>query len=319
MDIDKFIEDKINSKKGASSAGHHYIQLYNEDKWSFYLKYIRGLSPKYTKPPLIFGGVFHDAKEAFYLSGFNIEASIQVFKELLRARRKEYESLEEYTKDLERGPKMLFTWGNTYAQEDKETYEIVEVEGTHEFALANGMPVTVRWDLLAKDRHTGSYYLFDTKTTGFSVPATYNNVRGGDQVTMYIMGMKKVYPEMYKRLVGLIPDIIYKKGNVIRAERPGIVMRNERELIEYEQELIGLFNELSQKVEALEGGFKYPHMLFPRNGKNDSMFKSDWGDLYRAELPKNPFKAPPGYTVDSNIVMQSLSKWHDNWQGEENE
>ena len=319
----EWLDMKIATKRGASSAGHHYIQAYNENKWSFYLRYIRGIVPLHTKPPLIFGGAIHDAKEAFYLYDFSIDACLETFDKLMRDRRVEYESLETYTEDLSRGKKMLLYWGNTYAESDKEEYELIEVEGSHEFTLANGLPVTVRWDLLVRSRKTNKYYLFDTKTTGYSVPASYKSVEGGDQVTMYLLGVSKVYPSIMSSLVGLVPDILYKKGNVVRAERPGIVMRNRNDLIEYEQELIGLFNELSQKVEALEGGFQFPHMLFPRNGKDDSMFGSDYPGIYRGTLPRDLEHAPPSYRIDKEILengpyreLLALKDQNQSWKGD---
>lgn len=318
----EWLKTKITAKRGASSAGHHYIQAYNENKWSFYLRYIRGIVPLHTKPPLIFGGAIHDAKEAFYLYDFSMDACIETFEEVMKDRALEYEDASTHADDLARGRKMLLFFGSSYAERDREKYELIEVEGSHEFRLANGLPVTVRWDLLARDRLTKKYYLFDTKTTGYSIPASYKNVEGGDQATMYMLGVSKIYPELYRNLAGLIPDILYKKGNVTKAERPGVVMRTRNELIEYEQELIGLFNELSQKVEALEGGFQYPHMLFPRNGKDDSMFGSDYPGVYRGVLPRDLERAPPGYRIDTEILengpyreLLKLKGQNQSWKG----
>jgi len=299
-DRDAFIQGKTSTPGGASAIGHHFIQAYNQNKWGFYLRYIRGLRKKTTKPPLIFGGCIHDAKEAYYAFGFDEDFMLDVFLEVMNARQKEYEDHNVYLKDVERGRKMLFFWANTWGEADQAAYDIIEVEGQHEFQLANGLPVSVRWDLLAQRKDNKKYYLFDTKTTGYSVMKSYESVTGQDQATMYLLAGSKVYPNA--SIVGLIPDIMYKRQSVVKAERPGIVLRSKRDLVEYEQELIGLHMEMTQKIIALEQGFPYPHMLFPRNGKDDSFFGTEWPDIYRGGLPSDPKKAPVGYVIDETLI-----------------
>ncbi len=303
-ELDNWLEEKLSEKKGSSSAGHHYIQAYNQNKWGFYLRYVRGLEPIHTKPALLFGGNIHDAKEAFYVSGGNIDFTLKTFEAVHRSRLKEYESSQVAAKDIEDGKKMLFHWASSTGHDDFNKYDIVEVEGSHEFELANKMKASVRWDLLVRSKDTHKYYLFDTKTTRFSITASYNSVENQDQVTMYLLALKKVYPDYYKECVGLIPDIMYKKQSVVSSERPGIVMRTPREILEYEQEIIGLHIELAQKIQALRDGFptELAHMLFPRNGKDDSYFGSEWPNLYRQDLPKDPYKAPLGYKVNTEVV-----------------
>lgn len=304
QELDTWLESKLTEQKGASAAGHHYIQAYNQNKWGFYLRYIRGLEPIHTKPALLFGGNIHDAKEAFYLSHGDIDFTLKAFEAIHKSRKNEYENPTQATKDLEDGKKMLFHWASHTGHSDFENYDLIEVEGNHEFELANLMKASVRWDLLARKKSNGKYYLFDTKTTRYSITASYNSVEGQDQVSMYLLALKKVYPDYYKNCVGLIPDIMYKKQSVVSSERPGIVMRSERELKEYEQEIIGLHLELSQKVNALRNGFppQLVHLLFPRNGKDDSYFGSDWPGIYRQNLPEDPYKAPPGYRVNIEIL-----------------
>lgn len=297
---EEFLAEKVASTGGASAIGHHFIQAYNENKWGFYLRYVRGLRPRHTKPALLFGGAIHDAKEGYYRFGYDTDLMIDTFVGVMNARKGLYEDREVYDEDLDRGRKMLVYWANTWEAEDRATYRVVEVEGAHTFALANGLPVSVRWDLLVQRLDNGKYYLFDTKTTGFSVRKSYDSVVGQDQATMYLLGVSKVYPE--RQVVGLIPDILYKRQSVVKAERPGVVLRSRRALVEYEQELIGLHVELTQKIIALEQGFPYPHMLFPRNGKDDTFFGTEWPDVYRATLPTDPLKAPPGYVVDEELV-----------------
>lgn len=297
-----FVKEKVESEGGASAIGHHFIQAYNEDKWGFYLRYVRGLRPRYTKPALIFGGAVHDAKEAFYVFNYDIDAMLEAFEAVMESRREEYEDRQKYLDDRDDGRKMLYVWANTWAEHDRETYEVVEVEGAHTFSLASGLRVSVRWDLLCRRRDNGKYYLFDTKTTRYSVRKAYEAVYGQDQATMYLLGMSKVYPDA--NVVGLVPDILYKRQSAVKAERPGIVFRSPREVTEYEQELVGLHLEMTRKIEALEAGFPYPHILFPRNGKNDSYFGSEWPDIYRAALPEDPYKAPAGYTVDKTLINE---------------
>lgn len=299
-DFGDWLDDKITTPGGASTLGHHFIQAYNEDKYGFYLRYIRGLRPAHTKPALLFGGAIHDAKEAFYTFSYNEDVMVTTFNTVMDARRDQYDDPETFNEDRSRGTKMLLYWANEWSRHDEDTYDILEVEGSHTFTLANNFTVSYRNDLLVRRRDNNNVYIIDTKTTGYSVAKAFDSVQGQDQATMYLLGAQRTYPSL--KIVGLIPDILYKRSSVIKAERPGIVFRSRQALLEYEQELIGLHVELTQKVIALEQGFPYPHMLFPRNGKNDSVFGTQWPELYRMPLPADPHKAPAGYVVDHDLI-----------------
>lgn len=300
--FDDFLQQKTSSDGGASAAGHHFIQSYNQDKWGFYLQYVRGLRPIYTKPPLLFGRAVHDAKEAFYLYEADPDAMITTFMAVMKHLQKDYENRTDWQKDMTDGQRMLDVWYKTWTDEDWNTYRVREVEGSHTFALASGLEVSVRWDLLMERIDDGKLVLFDTKTTRYSVPKMYDAVAMQDQATMYLLGLSRVYPAEKHKIIGLVPDIMYARQSVVRAERPGVVMRSPRELLEYEQELIGLHMEMTQKLEALEAGFSLPHLLFPRNGKDNAYFGGDWPNVYRAELPSDPYEAPPGYVVDTRLI-----------------
>src|SRR6056297_1687613 len=149
---DAYIHEKATSPGGASHVGHHYIQAYNQDKWGFYLRYIRGLKPKKTKPALIFGRIIHDSKEAFYRSNGDVDFTLRAFLEIMRAHKDDYEDREKYATDLEDGHTMLRAWTEDIGTRDFEEYDIIEIEGSHEFTLPNNMTMSVRWDALFRDK-----------------------------------------------------------------------------------------------------------------------------------------------------------------------
>lgn len=302
--VARFIEEREQAEGRESPAGFHFIDLYNTNKWGFYLRYVRGYRLVHTPKALVFGGHMHSAVESFYVTG-DPEAPLDVFSYYHDKDVNRYEFVEDWEQDGEDGPIMLTTWLNEWAEYDMATYDVKSVERLVEVPLANGFIMTVKMDRLMRHRSTGHLEAFDTKTTRYSIPATQRNVEEQDQATAYLLACKKLYPD--EHVIGLSPDIIYKRGRVSKAERPSIVTRSQRELAEFEMEIIGLLLEMAQKVKSLAD--YPPHLLFPRNGKDESFFGSSFPDLYREPLPKDPTIAPPGYEIDPWIADGALQRF----------
>jgi hypothetical protein len=288
----KLVDEMLSSEQRESYAGWHFISAYLEDPYGWYLKYIRGFKPKYTKPPLIKGGAIHAAVQIAY----QIQNSDQVtlaYRELIGARKSEYESIDQFNADRTDGIAMLKKWYEEWMAYDEATYNWLSIEESYVIELANGMFITVKPDRIFQQKEDGKIVFFDTKTTGWSIGKSYSQNQGIGQVDSYLLAGAQLFPN--HAILGLVYDIMYKRQSVVKAERPGIVQRSERELAEFELMIIGLLIELTQKVKSLD--LYPPHFLFARNGKNESYFGTEWPYIYRAPLPPQG-EAPVGYTID---------------------
>jgi len=303
MTFETWLSNKLTEPSGPSNAGFHFISYYLQDPWKFFLKYVLGLEPEHTPPALVFGKSIHDAIEAMLLFG-SVDDMTKTFTETLKARRKEYADEKTFENDLRRGPEMLLVWANTWYEHDMQTRELIDVEATENVELANGLIMTIRTDVRWKDKSTGKVIIDDHKTTSWSVKGHYNGLQIDDQSTAYIWGTAKKHPDW--RVLGLQPDVLYQKGTVVKAERPGLVVRTPYELKAFELKMIGVTQEINQKVKTyLEdpGYQQVPEYLFPRNTKDEKFFSgSSYHDVYRQPPPRK--NAPLGFRWNEQLREQ---------------
>jgi hypothetical protein len=313
-----FIEREINNPPSGSPLGFHFISAYNENKWEWFLRYVRALVPIHTPTALIYGGAIHSAFEYVY-THTDVDGMVLVFKKLLQSRRDEYSDTEAYEKDLKRGPQELVFWANSWLDYDLTNYDLLGVELPIEAPLVDPLKMTMRLDLVKRDKETGDVLIVDHKTTGWSVSGTVSSMDVQDQATAYLYGLQQVHPKWYSRCLGLEPDILYHRGNSMKAERPTILTRTRDDLARFRLEMQGLMVEMAQKVQAYVEGRYHPYQLFPRNGKDAGMFgRVDYADLQRGPLPKDPRQAPAGYRVDHELLenvlepfMEGVTTWEE--------
>lgn len=290
-----WLASQIEGEHRESPAGWHFIKGFLENPYGWYLKYLRGFRPKFTKPALTMGACIHIATHASLLteeSAFVLHA----FKQSLLARKHEYEFEKDYLKDLDDGQVMLAKWLQVYQASDRATYDTLEAEQQHTVSLPNGFNITVRMDWVARERRGGRLAVFDRKTTRYSVPKAYEAFEGQDQSTCYLWALSQLYPK--HQILGAIPDIMYRRGGKAEAQRPGIVQRASWYIAQWQLMVIGILTEMAQKVAAWQSG-EYPvAMLFARNGKDESYFSNEWPGIFRTHIPDDPDYVPMGYVRD---------------------
>ena len=286
-------EIQKSERRRESPSGFHYYNLYRSNPAAWYHKYILGLRPAKTKPPLLFGGAMHDTLEVYYTNGCNIEMAIDRFRRFMADRSNDYEDPAKYMEDFNRGPKMLQVFHDKVGKDDKEKYEIIECEKPYLVPIGpptSPMLFSVRPDRVFRDKTTGVVTPMESKTTGWSLDGMFKNTERGGQVTSYIWALKKSHPEW--NVEGCMIDVIYNRGNVYDARRPGKAFRNPYQLMLWEMGMYGTIVELTQKVLTLETT-PWP-LLFPIH--EDQQFEDDYAMLYNTQL--QPEEVPPGFVKD---------------------
>lgn len=272
-----------------SSVGYSFLASYQDCKRRWYLGYGLSLTPESKAKALDFGDSIHEGFKGYYASGRNPDMLIAGYKERMETLQPSYNP-EYYAKDLARGYGLLATWLKTWHELDVCRYDVIEFEVEHAIPLP-GSPfsLTIKPDLFVYDRDTGEHYLFDHKTTSWSVGQAFSQVDAQDQATAYIWGMRK----LGHRVQGLIPDVLYNKGSVFKAERPGVVYRTDADLAEWENEASGLLGDLTQRMEAATSGVYPIRHLFPRNGSLCARYGCAFTDICRTQV--TPGDLPIGF------------------------
>ena len=289
------MSDSVNELRGsASAAGYHYLNLYQCCQWKWHLRYNLGLEPQLLSRFLIFGQVFHLIKEACYKRAIIDLDQMQVMmRGELTARRELYEKQADFDDDLQRAPIMLAKWHEAFGVDDFDNYEILAVEEQMIFPLPMGFEMSVRPDVVVRERDSGRIYAFETKTTSRSASEMAKRVECEHQVDAQILGINNWLSNVVGiegECSGVIPDIIYKRQSVCTATRDVVVTRTRKELADAKLGFAGIFAELAQKRASLEAGV-LPEVLYSRNGAWCGNFSCEYKSICTARFQDTP----PGF------------------------
>lgn len=284
----------------ASRAGYHFLSQYQACRWKWYLHHIRHIVPLKTSKYLLYGQAFHGMKEYFYLNGAPLPRAtlIEHGVEWLKSLRDQYEYEDQYLEDLKKMEVMAGHWWDTFAEKEFDTYDILAIEEEMLIHLPGDFTMTVRPDVVVRDKETGIVYAFETKTTSRSVGEMARSVACQQQVDAQILGMRSWLKEHEglddSQIGGVIPDIVYVRQSVKKAERCPAINRSAKELADSQLSFSGLFSEIGQKVQALGEGNLPPEMLFDRNGSWCAQFGCEYESVCRSRFTG----APPGFRLE---------------------
>jgi hypothetical protein len=310
VDFKQWLEQQINTPDRESSAGFHFIQTFMQDPYSWYLKYVRGLKPIYTKPALTKGKILHSAIEAAYR--YDADAAMQTVNAMFAASADEYEDSEQHGQDWRDAVAMIDAWTKEWLDHDKQTYHLLHIEDQFELPLANGFIITIKPDVIMQRKSDAEIRALDHKSTGRNLMSGHQALADTDQPTTYIRALKKLYPN--NTIIGVESDVIFKRKNMKEAKcaRPGIIQRTDWYLTQWEISTVAWLKDIARRVQMLDEGYP-PAFAFPRGESHWGT--SDWPDIYRAPLPEDPNEPPYGYIIDDwqrerAIAMRTLEE-HD--------
>ncbi len=249
-------------RRSESEAGYHYYTKYLSCPRSWYIKYVLGLLPDKTPRALPFGGAVHHALGEFCNSKHSSkELLLRAFDQYMLDSRDEYASTDEYLDDLkQRGPLLLGGWYDSLGVDFHQHYRVLESEQQWEVPLYSGDIITVRVDQIVHQLATGFNFILETKTSSWSQVGAAEGVIEADQATTYLLAAERVRPNL--RIQGVIPQILYNRGSVVKCNWFEVIYRSQEELRDWEDQLVGLIQEVSAKRAAVG---KVPlGQLFPR-------------------------------------------------------
>lgn len=293
-----------------SSRGFHFINTYQSCPRKWYLRYPCGLLPKYTGKALIFGKAWHNGLEQVYL-GKGYDAGLATLKQELLDMQGEYQNQSDFESDYTRADILYEAWYSEVGQKLLDEYTVLHVEEELYPSVGGLFTMTIRPDAVIKRKSTGEIFIVEHKTTAYSIANMVSNVNTQDQITAYIWGLLQTKPEYKLNFTGVLLDVAFLQMRNGVPARTGaqvsqtILYRNETALGEFELNMLGLFNELGQKVKMLSSCppkssdfLMLQAQMFPRNGTSCSLFGCEYEDICRSRIVPSLNQSFPLYTVE---------------------
>lgn len=284
-----------------SSLGFHMINTFQNCPRKWYIKYICGILPSKTAKALIFGKAWHEGMEVFYKSGTADEAYLKVLSEI-ESEKENFKSPDEFSEQIRRVPLLFKKWHELIGCKLHDEYAVLDVEKELKPKLGDAFTMTIRPDAIVKHRESGTVFIPEHKTTGYSLTSQMETVTRGDQATAYCWGFTKLNPDLARNFGGVLLDVCYNRASVTDVKQFSIV-RGRTSLIEFELSILGVFLDLSNRIRGLEAHPELLPMLFPRNGSACSSFGCEYEDICRNKIT-------PGMVLGSTFII-------DEWKGKE--
>lgn len=281
-----------------SFLGGHFISLYQECPWKFFLKYILGYIKPTEQRYFVRGQALHSGIEHYLTSSVKNPDITQLIP-LAYMNMHRDEITETFNDDIELVLMMITEWIDQYHTQDPDNlyYEEVECEQQHIITLSNGFPITVRLDRLVRSKTTGRLIVIDTKTTKNNMSNVIQSMTMDNQGLMYLYAVEQIYGE---KPAGIIVDIIQgkllkyrKEANVFRSK---LITFSNYAYLQWEMNIIGLLSEIAQKTKTFYDNALPPEFLFPRSANKCSFMGCEYSDICRRHPSYD--KIPPGYSRD---------------------
>lgn len=300
-------------QRGASHAGFHFGNLYMCCPMKFFIRYLLRIEPKRLAPPLITGTAFHEGKAIWYTTKSEKKAISKVVREI-ENRRDDYEYEERFDKDVIRFPLLLEVWIEKFGRSDIKNFTILGVEDEIVVPVpgTNNFKMTMRLDLVYREKLNEKLFIHDTKTSSFSKVITDNTLYYGDQATAYLWAVEEKYKEKPYALIG---DVAYWNKNAksednIDCYRTEWITRSDTQIGEYQESVASLFNEIAQKVTAWKTGNFSKTQLFQRNTFycNSYAKPCEYADICRTNVEEKK-RVPFGFTRAHKMKSASLTNF----------
>ena len=170
-------------------GGGSFLKKFHQCERSFYYRYIEGLMPESSSEALIFGSALHEAA-AKYWDGKDLNGCTLHGLEVIDELTVNYE--KNKTDLLHLKLSLVFPELFEVLEELKKEYDHIEHEATYHLRLENG-DISIKPDIVLRNKHTGELEIFDYKTTGISIDTQTTNQLYSAQPRLYSTGIKTKY------------------------------------------------------------------------------------------------------------------------------
>lgn len=275
--------------KGSYSGYHFYHTNPNCGRKDYFAKLCR-LSLITPARPLLMGTILHTAQAAYYSSGLDESILQRTYEEEMRNHESQ---LESYQSDFAEGAAMLKAWLAKWHDLDLAEWRILAVEKELECKLIyKSTPYvgTIRPDLIVEEKAPPhAQIIVDHKHTWSSIDRTYATCDNEDQASIYIWGARQhgFRPE------GFLPDILYKRQSVVRAERYAPLYRSDGDILRALKALASKISTLNRRMEEAAQPDADLDYIFPREPSYSCAFSCEYQPICRNGI--TPSDVPYGF------------------------
>jgi len=302
-----------------SPAGMSQFGLYQScpRKWAF--KYILGYVREGDTPePLANGSAIHEGKRVFYET-FDIDEAIARAVKVSKEYADSFPSIEIQKEKLK---KIFMEWYKTYGKDEREKYQVISNETQNTVLLPNGTELTIRIDQVLRERETGHIFIFDTKSTGWSLEGTINENEFKAQSLLYIASVYRSNPEWLGSFRGWITDVMYSRVNYkksgalssisAKCQRSPAIMYTEEQCNSFLESLTSVTSEVAWANKNFKEGQPF-NACFPMNRGSCRLFNRTcpywqicFDDFKANDPPTEPYSLDPW--KKEGIIQDVLSK-----------
>ena len=232
--------------QGASPAGFHFLMDYKKCAKYFYWRYIRGLVPKLTPRKLLYGRAVHAGLAAWYMAPsedplMKQAAAVDSFRADMVEAKPEYFMLEDFDADLVAGVQVMQEYALAYPVEN---YIPEAVEQELECLVNDHTRFTGRVDLVMRDLR-GNVFIFDHKTTGWSMDMLARTLQISDQSVAYMLLWNANHPD--EPAMGVVYNVLRQYKKTIEFRRV-LVIKGPSDVQAFKEEAADTFDEIGWRV-----------------------------------------------------------------------
>jgi len=235
-------------------AGYHYALAWLTCQRKFFFEHVENLGPASESHFLLRGRALHAAHEVYWLAmqAGSLDDPLGLLKASydLNLNMSDYADGQQWAQDREWGTKLLKLWTNTWHEENRTRYTVLDVELELSAILPNGKLFTGRIDRLLHDKFLSCDIIQDTKTTSFSVGRSFQSCDDADQATSNMWLLTKARPNLQVKT--FMPDILYNRNSVYDCARPGVIYRSDADIEDCAIALARTFDEIDTAVAAYD-------------------------------------------------------------------
>lgn len=309
MTYDDYISKKLKNPSQASKHGGHFIEAFNKNKRSWFMRHYLGLESTRPKVGALRGSAVHAGIEAIYLHrNPEMDLAIQMEHTITTLLTEWLKDSEDDTRvnTIEDAITMGIDWLSSVYEADEVNSTLFGCEIGLEVALPNGFPFTCTIDRIRKNNATGNLVVRDTKTTKYILDTVKTSFAESDQVTGYLWAVREQYPnEHCNGAVGEIAWIEPRYGKQHRVECTDIIDRSKFELDGYADKLVGLYADLYSRLQLWPTvDPTHIELIWPYcHDDNDKWNDEYWGlkRLHPHDLERADVLATYGFVINETL------------------
>ena len=228
-------------------GGYTFFDTYQTCQRAFWYRYVLRWEPEDKNAKMLWGNVIHRMRSLLAVP-HEPESRSDMYDKVIKE-----EGLTIDADLVNRGWKLLSLWIDTYLEEDTKNWRPVFFDELLGIDI-DGFNFLVKPDRVDYHPVKKEYRIIEIKATGYSAGVVLKDLSISDQVTAYIWGWNRKFPD--RKINVVTPEVFYSRGQVYEVKRGSPIYRTDAQLGRFERDLKYWIGEIRYKLEAIRAGQK---------------------------------------------------------------